>query len=397
MVERNIVVEKLVPYRPSVEIVERKGLGHPDSICDGIAEEISIALSKYYLDNFGTILHHNVDKGLLVGGEAKPEFGGGEVISPIKIIPAGRATKIVGDKTVPVDEIARKAAYDYLSRNFRNLDPEIDVDLDVHIRPGSVDLTSLFSRTSTKPLANDTSFGVGFYPLNELERLVLEVERFLNSEEYHSRNPWVGEDIKVMGMRSGREYKVTVAVAFVSKYVPDLDHYLKYKEMLVGDLGKLAERLGVNAEFFVNTADDPGKGDVYLTVTGLSAEAGDDGQVGRGNRANGLITPYRFMSMEATAGKNPVNHVGKLYNVMASEISRRAVEEISGVEFVETVLLSQIGKPIDQPLVANLRVVPEEGVRLSDLEPKLKYLADTMLEDADSLTEKIIARKVGLF
>ncbi len=57
----------------------------------------------------------------------------------------------------------------------------------------------------------------------------------------------------------------------------------------------------------VNTADDIKKKSVFLTVTGTSAEMGDDGSVGRGNRCNGLITPNRPMSMEATSGKNPID------------------------------------------------------------------------------------------
>ena len=72
----------------------------------------------------------------------------------------------------------------------------------------------------------------------------------------------------------------------------------------------------------VNALDDPKASDesgIYLTVTGLSAEQGDDGEVGRGNRVNGLITPSRAMSLEAAAGKNAVAHVGKLYNLWRTE------------------------------------------------------------------------------
>ena len=81
-----------VAARP-VEIVERKGIGHPDTICDALAEELSIALSKFYLERFGLILHHNVDKALLWGGAARAGFGGGEVLQPIELFLAGRATR----------------------------------------------------------------------------------------------------------------------------------------------------------------------------------------------------------------------------------------------------------------------------------------------------------------
>ena len=78
----------------------------------------------------------------------------------------------------------------------------------------------------------------------------------------------------------------------------------------------------------VNAADDPAAGSLYLTVTGTSAEAGDDGEAGRGNRINGLIVPFRPMTMESVAGKNPVTHVGKLYNIVASLIAQRLVDDV---------------------------------------------------------------------
>jgi S-adenosylmethionine synthetase len=85
-----------------LEIVERKGIGHPDTICDALAEELSRNLSHYYLEHFGVILHHNVDKALLCGGQARSGFGGGEVEQPIDIFLAGRATQVVGDIRVPL-------------------------------------------------------------------------------------------------------------------------------------------------------------------------------------------------------------------------------------------------------------------------------------------------------
>src|SRR5580658_7349082 len=111
-----------------VEIVERKGIGHPDSLIDGACESVSIALSKYYLDKFDVIFHHNVDKGLLVGGKSKAEFGGGKVIDPIYILVAGRATDVVPLKgkehKVPVEAISKTAIADYIKGTMRFLDPE---------------------------------------------------------------------------------------------------------------------------------------------------------------------------------------------------------------------------------------------------------------------------------
>ncbi len=385
----NIILEKTSIYNPRVEIVERKGLGHPDTICDGIAESVSRTLSRYYLDEFGMILHHNVDKGLIIGGEARPEFGGGVLISPIAVIVAGRATKLVNGKRLPVDEIAREAVLEYL-RGFKNLDPSIDVDIDVRLRQGSVDLTDVFSRAKSRPLANDTSFGVGFAPLTQLESLVLDLERYLNSDKFHSRYPWLGEDIKVMGLRTGDEYSVTVASAMVSRFVPDLDSYQEFKETLVREMEKFADSRGIPAEFSVNTADnlDPRNPSVYITVTGLSAEAGDDGQVGRGNRANGLITPKRPMSLEAVAGKNPVNHVGKIYNILANRIAQEIVKETKA-ENAYAFILSQIGKPINSPQILEIKTTrPTE---------KARYIAEYWLENLDRLTEEFVSGKIQIF
>ena len=68
----------------------------------------------------------------------------------------------------------------------------------------------------------------------------------------------------------------------------------------------------------INTRDDAARQELYLTAIGSSIESGDEGVVGRGNRANGLISMLRPMSVEGVSGKNPVYHVGKLYNLAAT-------------------------------------------------------------------------------
>ncbi len=387
---RNIKVEKNKWIMPETEIVERKGFGHPDSISDGCAEAVSRELSKYYIENFGTILHHNVDKFLLIAGRASPEFGGGKVIEPMLLLQSGRAMSEVGEKKVPVSEIARKAIIDYMNQ-FRNLDVNLHIDIDVRIGQGSQDLTELFGRGKI-PLANDTSFGVGYYPLDSLESMVLKTERYLNSKEYIDKHPWLGEDIKVMGLRTGSKYKITVAAAFVSKYVNSVDEYVKFKEDMQSDVTKVLTG-NEDVSVSINTADDPANESVYLTVTGLSAENGDDGEVGRGNRGNGLITPSRPMSLEALAGKNPVNHVGKIYNALAERIAKDVVEGIPGISFASVEILSQIGKPIDQPQVLNLSL---EG-DVDSARDKAVYIAEKWLEDITSITDEFVKGNINVF
>lgn len=387
-----------------VEIVERKGVGHPDYIADGISEYASVFLSNYYLKKYGLILHHNLDKTLVVGGQARPVFGGGEVIQPIYIIVSGRATVEVrrGNETekVPIGPIILEAAKRWIRDHFRFLDPERHVVIDYRIGQGSADLTGVYDLgAKSVPLANDTSIGVGYAPLSTLETLVYQIERTLNSAEFKSRLPEVGEDVKVMGVRVERDVKITIAAAMISSLVKDKDHYLSVKEEVKRRVEDLASKIapGYNVSVDVNTADKPEHNIYYLTVTGTSAEHGDDGMTGRGNRANGLITPMRVMSMEAAAGKNPVSHVGKIYNILAQKIADRIYKEVKGVVEVSVEVVSQIGRPITEPKILNVELIPEGGVVSSEMRREIEAIAAEELARVTGITQLVLEGKVSLF
>jgi len=403
---RNIVVEELnhTPVEKlEVELVERKGVGHPDYIADSASEVSSIALSNFYRKEFGYILHHNLDKTLVVGGQASPRFGGGELIQPIYILVSGRATATVfrGGETIriPIGPLIIGAVKDWIRRNFRFLDPEKHVIIDYKIGQGSADLAGLYELGREEmPLANDTSFGVGFAPLTRLERAVLEIERTLNSRDFKSRYPEVGEDVKVMGLRVRDSVKITIAASMISHLVDDLDHYISVKEEVrdrIADLVSKAAEFN-NVEIYINTADRPEKGLVYLTVTGTSAEHGDDGMTGRGNRANGLITPMRPMSLEATAGKNPVSHVGKIYNALASMIANDIYNKVHGLREVYVSLLSQIGRPIDLPLVTSVKVIPENTLT-ANMKSEIAGIVDQHLESINKLKDLFLSGSISIF
>ncbi|ASJ10774.1 S-adenosylmethionine synthetase [Thermococcus sp. P6] len=400
---RNIVVEELVrtPVEmQKVELVERKGIGHPDSIADGIAEAVSRALSREYIKRYGIILHHNTDQVEVVGGEAYPRFGGGEVVKPIYILLSGRAVEIVDRELFPVHEVALKAARDYLRKAVRHLDLENHVVIDSRIGQGSVDLVGVFNkaRENPIPLANDTSFGVGYAPLSETERITLEIEKLLNSDDFKRKHPAVGEDIKVMGLRKGDEIDVTIAAAIVDSEVTTPEEYMAVKEAIYDAArGVIEEHTERKVNVYVNTADDPKKGIYYITVTGTSAEAGDDGSVGRGNRVNGLITPNRHMSMEAAAGKNPVSHVGKIYNLLSMLIANDIAEEVEGVTEVYVRILSQIGRPIDEPLVASIQIIPEKGYSIDNLQKPAYEIADAWLADITKIQKMILEDRLNVF
>lgn len=410
-VSRNIEIELLRMYSVrsmKVELVERKGLGHPDYIADSASEAASRALSKYYLKEFGTILHHNLDKTLLVGGQATPRFGGGEVIEPIYIIVAGRATtevKVNGaSHYVPYGKLIVEAVKDWIRSNFRYLDPDTHVIVDYKVRKGSADLVTLFEAGKQKmPLANDTSIGVGFAPLTSLEEIVFKTERLLNSRKFKERHPAVGEDIKVMGLRRDKQIFLTIASAIIDKEVRDKYEYMKVKEDIMQEVEGLVHSIApdMDIKIFVNTADIPEKDSYYITVTGTSAEHGDDGATGRGNRANGLITPMRPISIEATGGKNPVSHVGKIYNVLARIIAEKIYYEHKDLfSDIYVELLSQIGKPIDQPLIASVKLIPNDMSKTQipgHIKSNIEGIVDESLANIRQITELVVNEQVILY
>ena len=393
-------LETLPSESRPVEIVERKGLGHPDTICDALAEQLSITLCRFYQSRFGLLLHHNVDKVLLWGGIARPAFGGGQVLAPSEIFLAGRATREFKGIQVPVEELINKSCKDWLRQNFHVLDPDKHVKLHCLLRPGSVELAELFARHQETGvwLANDTSIGVGFAPLSNLEQVVYQVEKHLNSPAVKQSSPEIGEDIKVMGVRRENSIYLTLACAFVDRFVADLDDYCEKKARLQKIAQQAAQSISerqITVE--INTGDDTERGNVYLTVTGTSAEAGDDGQVGRGNRVNGLICPYRPMTLEAVAGKNPVSHVGKLYNIVANQIAAAIVEEIAEVKATYCYLVSQIGKPVREPQIIDVQVQTRENQALEDLRPRIEEIVGERLSRMDKLWLKLISNEYPVY
>lgn len=377
-----------------IELVERKGYGHPDTLADGIAESISKSLSKMYRKEYGRILHHNTDQVEIVGGKVNIDFGEGEIVEPIHVILSGRATTEVSGKELPVHETALNAAKDFV----KNKLPQVSVDKnfvwDSRIGHGSVDLMNLYGEKNLVK-ANDTSFGVGYAPLSETENLVLSVDKYINSRKFGKKFSELGEDVKVMADRHGDKINLTVAGAFIAEKVPDIDHYISVKEEVIENIKDFAtEETSREVDVFMNTADDIENEIVYLTLTGTSAEAGDDGSVGRGNRINGLITPCRPMSLEAPAGKNPLAHVGKVYNVLANFIAND-ISEKTDVEEVSVKLLSQIGKPINKPKVVDIEVVRPGN--LSNVRYEAEKIASEWLENVNRVTEEILENNLYVY
>jgi S-adenosylmethionine synthetase len=399
---RNIIVEdwKQTPLeRQRIEIVERKGLGHPDSICDAIADQISIGLSKEYLKKAGTILHHNIDKSLLVAGETENRFKGGIVKQPILFVLGDRATSVIDGQKIDVHEIAIRSAKNWFKKNMRFIDSDKHIKYQVEIKPGSVGLTDIFKRKGEVLGANDTSAAVGYAPMTRTEKIVLQTERYVNSPEFKKRFPESGEDVKVMAFRDKNDLKLTVAMAFVDKYISSEADYFEKKEKILEDVNRY---IAVNTNFDLvdvklNTLDMKGRGmgGLYLTVLGTSADSGDSGQVGRGNRVNGLISLNRPFCSEAAAGKNPVSHVGKIYNFLTFRIAQKVCDQVKGIEEVYIWLLSKIGAPIDHPTVAAAQVVMKDADNIGKTKQRINEVLDKELENIQEFCMELAEGKIA--
>jgi S-adenosylmethionine synthetase len=395
MTERNIVVVEatgqFIEDIP-VEIVERKGIGHPDSLCDGIAERVSVEYSHWCQENLGTLLHHNFDKVQLVAGEVDVGYGKGQMIKPIRIQIAGRGTPVFQGQKVPMDDIAIQAAKQHIREYMRYLDPDRHIVIDSYAGRGAEELQYVVDHVT----ANDTSFGVSHWPRSGLEHAVYETTQYIN---YELLNEFpVGEDVKVMGLRRNGELTLTVAMPLIATRISGATEYQEIKRAAEANIQNYAAQLDDReVTVMVNTADDVADDAVYLTLTGTSAEMGDDGSVGRGNRTNGVIAPFRSASLEAACGKNPISHVGKVYNVLALLAAQDIVERVPTVRAVTVYVLSQIGAPLDRPLIATALVHSTSGSITPSIQADVQDVLDEYLEQVNSTRASILNRELMLF
>jgi S-adenosylmethionine synthetase len=373
-------------YNPSVEFVERKGVGHPDTICDHLAEELARELASEYLAHTGAVQHFNVDKAILAAGSVNVGFGGGEHTRPSRLVLVGKADSLQAWRPDPESLAAsyKKKLLDLLPE----ATPEA-FDVEVWLNQSSADLASVVNaREDDVPLANDTSFAAVSLPRSPLESTVHAVETYLNSDQFRARLP-IGRDIKVMGARVDGASHVTVACPVLARSVHSRSEYDNVVAEVQSAVSKItAEELGPGVVVKINQADQ--EDSPYLTLTGTSAEAGDDGQVGRGNRFGGLITPYRPMSLEAAAGKNPAAHVGKTYHAVAADIAARLNAE-TGVTESTIRMLSSIGRSVADPETVHVEAAGEAD------QAQIETIVTESLADWRGVRDRLIAGYYELY
>lgn len=377
MIDPQIIESSRAPLSQElVEIVERKGLGHPDTICDAVMEAVAVQLAQAYLKTCGRVLHFNADKAMLVAGQVACRFGGGSVLAPMQLVMGDRATFEWKNKRIPVREIAERTAYEWFKQHLPRIKPLKDLECQFELKPASEELRSVAERPR-EAVANDTSATVGYAPLTPTERLVFQIERFLNSRSFKEAFPDTGEDVKVLAVRIGNDLTVTVAMPFLAPLIRRESEYFERKALAAAALEDFVRRkggTGLSPHLSLNVLDQRGAGEAgtYLTLLGTSAEAGDSGEVGRGNRVCGIISLRRPASAEAAAGKNPVAHVGKIYNVLAQVLAEDILKKIRGLQDVTVWITSQIGQPISSPQAVVVEVIPASGTTLAVVRPQIR-------------------------
>ncbi|WP_152656289.1 methionine adenosyltransferase [Oceanobacillus sp. CFH 90083] len=385
------------------ELVERKGVGHPDTICDSIAEKASEYYSKYCLDNFGGIAHHWFDKVMLIGGEANIQFGFGEITKPYEIIFAGKAAYRYATNRIPVAEILKQASIDVLSKVLTGFIPDKHLKVNVKVvdskGPGRKETryrpmkeNDLIKIGDENLVSNDCNLLHGYAPLSRLEKLVLFTEQFVNGEEFKQKNSDTGWDVKVFGIRNKDFFRIIVNIPFLAQQIKSMEHYKQRKNEVMKELHDFIYRkLELKPEIIVNSADRGKR--AYLTVLGSVADTGDVGVVGRGNRLNGLITPMRSMSIEAAAGKNPLDHTGKLYGILTDRLAKK--------------LFAETGNPVDVHIMttkeAHLKDPDHIIVKISKLDDdekikeKVKKIVFSELNSVYKITDELINKGIVMW
>lgn len=378
-----------------IELVERKGIGHPDTICDSVAEAISCALARMYLDRIGMIPHYNIDKALLIAGECRKKFGWAEQRKPMQLFIGDRATFQVAGIDLPVVDTALSAVDGWIRGHLPHVRPGHDLNTHILLAHGSDQLCGILKPAVAVPLSNDTCGASGFAPFTPTEQLVLAVEQYLSSTAFKSAFPDTGEDVKVFGSRRDDHLALVVAMPLLCRAISSERAYFDRKGEIIANLVQTFRDAPFAIDWHLNNLDEPGEGSegCYLSLLGTSAEDADSGQVGRGNRVNGLIAFSRPTGGEAAAGKNPIAHTGKIYSVLSQRLAEIIYQRYAGLAEVYVHLSARIGEPVDEPAVGVQLVLPS-GAQLQEADQAMiASIIDSELARLPEFQMELVAGK----
>jgi S-adenosylmethionine synthetase len=337
--------------KPTIETVEKKGIGHPDVLADAVAEEVSLTVSNYFLKKYGFIPRYNTDQVSINGGIVDFGFGSGKVVKKATITIVGNMPYLDRNDHDDIFPLAENSIFSYLSQ-ILSLDSRDLFQINWQTKTYSLKNGTFFdggaSKSHKSALAEDTVVACGFHPYSELEHLTIDINDKL--QQLSSDLP-IGSDTKIMSLASGTRGSIEfiVSIGFKALEIRDYDEYELIKEKVRAKLDAfIKDRTGGLKPISVriNAADSRSDRKGYYLFSGSASEH-DKGQSGKGNRLSGINSTSRRNSFETVFGKNPVYHTGKLYNVLSFLAARRIADEIR--RNVEIIIISQLGNPIHLP------------------------------------------------
>ena len=385
----------VAPANRHFEVVERKGLGHPDTMSDLIAEEFSFLYSRYCIEKFGQVLNHAVDKVTLIGASTKVWLGGFDVIEPASILLIGKITPGIISTRVPVHDIFREAVTRVIEYCLPDSSILKHTNLVIHntfssavdrsanfYLPNSIDQAQEIGRKELG--ANDTVFCTGSAERSPLEKLVLDLELAVTAPHKRVLWPTVGTDVKVMVVRQGIEADITMCVPVDPRVVQNRTDYENIVDVVRKDLERLIQQSAFpNARLNLNTKD--ADGGMYLAPFGTSFGKSDCGAVGRGNRLEGFIAAFRPTNIEAPSGKNPLHHAGKLYTIAAQQIADEIFARCDASSAVS--IVARNGDPLSSP--AYINIDREAGEASAD---NICNIASNIIENIGAISNQLITK-----
>ncbi len=380
-----------------IEVVECKGLGHPDTLCDSLVEAVAQGLSRLYLREVGFVAHFNVDKALLAAGECEKGFGWGKLKRPIRFFLGDRATFLVDVRALPVLETVHGAVDRWLKEHLRFVRAGEQLVIEPALAAGSAPLRGIYLQPLAEMVSNDTSGAVGFAPFSPTEEVVLKARRVLESQAFRRLFPDTGEDLKIFAVRDQDQLFLTLAMPFLCTSIESEAAYFRRKEEVLHYLSQEIAHSELQIHWTFNSLDRAGRGPdgLYLSLLGTSAEDADSGQVGRGNRAYGFISFARPVGGEAAPGKNPTRHVGKIYSVFSQHLAQQLHARFPMLSEVYVNLATRIGEPVRNPWVG-IQVVAPPDVSVRDMESAIRSYVEEEVTHLPSFCERLVRGELPL-
>ena len=370
-----IIIYKTIPPG-GLETVEKKGLGHPDAICDALAERISSAYARYCYENFDhTLIPYTIDGLTMDEGESKVEFGAGEMLKPIRLYLRGNFAAQFQSKKIPYMDVAKKTIYEYLEMIL----PKLDTRRWLRI----IDATQAYGgpRAQYKIdelVANHMYTVSATYPPSPTENCALRIEQQLNSPIYKQSHPYIGADNKIIVVQNGNKVDIASYVSMISDQVPSADDLRANTETIKEDIRLAASTDRVKVEDIdVYTSVNPLHDGRVMTVTGSSIESYNGGAVGR--------------------SRYPVYHAAKIYAVVAYQIAKRIYNEEKVAACVK--LTSKVGWPMSSPWRTDINLYSNQATTnvSQQLWKKVEEIAKAEFEKIEEVVKTLMYSKTNSF